>query len=72
MRRLSRRLMIDLIFPLVFWLSFLLFAATPSLEAFIYKEGFARLSTHLYEKGNIDNRFIHLTNSRFYSQKGRI
>ncbi|CAM9733553.1 unnamed protein product, partial [Ectocarpus sp. 8 AP-2014] len=33
------------------------------LEAFIYKEGFARLSTHRYEKGDIDNRFIHLTNS---------
>ncbi|CBJ31384.1 conserved unknown protein [Ectocarpus siliculosus] len=33
------------------------------LEAFIYKEGFARLSTHRYEKGAIDNRFIHLTNS---------
>ncbi|CAM9990126.1 unnamed protein product [Sphacelaria rigidula] len=34
------------------------------LEAFIYKEGFARLSTHLYEKGDIGNRFIHLTNCR--------
>lgn len=33
-------------------------------EAFIYKEGFARLSTHLYNKGDIGNRFIHLTNSR--------
>ncbi|CAM9171739.1 unnamed protein product [Ectocarpus fasciculatus] len=33
------------------------------LEAFIYKEGFARLSTHRYEKGDISNRFIHLTNS---------
>ena len=34
------------------------------LEAFIYKEGFARVSTHLYEKGDIGNPFIHLTNSR--------
>lgn len=34
------------------------------LEAFMYKEGFARVSTHLYEKGDIDNPFIHLTNSR--------
>lgn len=34
------------------------------LEAFVYKEGFARLSTHRYEKGDIDNRFIHITNSR--------
>ncbi|CAM9228642.1 unnamed protein product [Laminaria digitata] len=33
------------------------------LEAFIYKEGFARLSTHLYERGDIGNPFIHLTNS---------
>eukprot|EP00903_Cladosiphon_okamuranus_P009476 g9030.t1 len=33
------------------------------LEAFIYKEGFARLSTHRYENGDIDNPFIHLTNS---------
>ncbi|CAM9452432.1 unnamed protein product, partial [Choristocarpus tenellus] len=33
------------------------------LEAFIYREGFARLSTHRYKKGDIDNRFIHLTNS---------
>lgn len=34
------------------------------LEAFMYKEGFARVSTHLYEKGDIGNPFIHLTNSR--------
>lgn len=39
-------------------------AITSRLEAFMYKEGFARVSTHLYEKGDIDNPFIHLTNSR--------
>jgi tubulin polyglutamylase TTLL5 len=35
------------------------------LEAFIYKEGFARLSTHKYNLNpkDIDNKFIHLTNS---------
>lgn len=35
------------------------------LEAFIYSDGFARLSTMLYSdsKEDIDNKFIHLTNS---------
>eukprot|EP01041_Mallomonas_annulata_P005565 gene5565-11198_t len=35
------------------------------LEAFIYKEGFARLSTQAYSLSpeNISNKFIHLTNS---------
>lgn len=34
------------------------------LEAFIYKEGFARLSTQPYtlDTNLIDNKFIHLTN----------
>lgn len=35
------------------------------LEAFVYKEGFARLSTQAYslDASTIDNKFIHLTNS---------
>lgn len=35
------------------------------IEAFIYKEGFARLSTQQYSinPNDIDNKFIHLTNS---------
>ena len=35
------------------------------LEAFIYTDGFARVSTDKYSlsKGDMDNRFIHLTNS---------
>eukprot|EP00227_Mantoniella_beaufortii_P005731 CAMPEP_0197613566 /NCGR_PEP_ID=MMETSP1326-20131121/59084_1 /TAXON_ID=1155430 /ORGANISM="Genus nov. species nov., Strain RCC2288" /LENGTH=969 /DNA_ID=CAMNT_0043182429 /DNA_START=633 /DNA_END=3544 /DNA_ORIENTATION=+ len=35
------------------------------LEAFIYKEGFARFATHAYSKSpaDITNKFIHLTNS---------
>ena len=35
------------------------------LEAFIYTDGFARVSTAKYSlsRGDMDNRFIHLTNS---------
>jgi hypothetical protein len=35
------------------------------LEAFIYKEGFARVSTHAYslDPKDFDNQFIHLTNA---------
>jgi Tubulin-tyrosine ligase family len=35
------------------------------LEAFIYREGFARLSTRLYSTsaGDVQNRYVHLTNS---------
>ena len=35
------------------------------LEAFVYKEGFARVSTHSYtlDAKNLDNMFVHLTNS---------
>jgi tubulin polyglutamylase TTLL5 len=35
------------------------------LEAFIYKEGFARVSTHQYslDPKDFDNKFIHLTNA---------
>ena len=40
------------------------------LEAFIYKEGFARLSTHKYsmDSKDISNKFIHLTNSSIQKQ----
>ncbi|CAN0510955.1 unnamed protein product [Ectocarpus sp. 12 AP-2014] len=42
---------------------YILVTSFNKLEAFIYKEGFARVSTYRYEKGDIDNRFMHLTNS---------
>lgn len=40
------------------------------LEAFIYKEGFARLSTHKYsmDSKEIHNKFVHLTNSSIQKQ----
>lgn len=40
------------------------------LEAFIYKEGFARISTHKYtmESKDINNKFVHLTNSSIQKQ----
>ena len=40
------------------------------LEAFIYREGFARLSTHKYsmESKDIHNKFVHLTNSSIQKQ----
>jgi tubulin polyglutamylase TTLL5 len=40
------------------------------LEAFIYKEGFARLSTHKFSLNakDIDNKFVHLTNSSIQKQ----
>lgn len=33
------------------------------LEAFIYKEGFARLATVDYTQGDLSNKYVHLTNS---------
>ena len=41
------------------------------LEAFIYDEGFARVSTCKYstEAGEIDNLFVHLTNSSINNAK---
>ena len=40
------------------------------LEAFIYKEGFARLSTHKFSLNaqDVDNKFVHLTNSSIQKQ----
>lgn len=40
------------------------------LEAFIYKEGFARLSTHKYstDSKDIHDKFVHLTNSSIQKQ----
>jgi tubulin polyglutamylase TTLL5 len=40
------------------------------LEAFVYKEGFARVSTHTYstDPSQMGNKFIHLTNSSIQKQ----
>ena len=44
---------------------YVLVASVRPLEAFVYKEGFARLSTELFSLSpdDITNKFIHLTNS---------
>jgi len=44
---------------------YVLVTSIQPLEAFIYKEGFARLSSEPYstDQGDITNKFIHLTNS---------
>lgn len=43
------------------------------LEAFIYKEGFARLATHKYSSNpeDVKNKFIHLTNSSIQKDSDR-
>lgn len=49
---------------------YILVTSFSPLEAFIYKEGFARLSTHKYsmDPKDIHNKFVHLTNSSIQKQ----
>jgi tubulin polyglutamylase TTLL5 len=52
---------------------YILVTSFSPLEAFIYKEGFARLSTHKYsmDPKDIDNKFVHLTNSSIQKQNSQ-